>query len=788
MECVAANDWDGLLRTQSAFTKIALRQETQQAYIRVQIERLKKVVENAEADDVMTVKRLQRKLINLENKTKARIDTGRDVGVSFEDTGIDYLVVDEMHMYKNLETESNISDAAIEGSSRASDLDMKLQYLRSQGHERVVTGMTATPISNSVTEAYVMQRFLRPDLLEAAGLENFESWAATFGQTVTNMEMSPTGTTFRMKTRFAGFTNVPEMLRLMSTFADVKTAEDLRLPTPDIAERDDGIRAAATEVVQPTAELETFVETLGKRAEKVAKKEVAPQEDNMLVISTDDRKAALDIRLVLPDDPTGPTKVDVAADAIHRVWEQTKDNEYLDPVTGEPSPVKGALQLVFTDIGTPNPAQWNVYDELHAQLVMRGMPAESIRYMHEAKTDIDKARLFAAARAGHVAVLIGSTGKMGVGTNVQNRAVALYHMDCTWRPADIAQREGRILRQGNQNEEIAIVRLVTERSFDSYMWQGIERKARSISQVMHGSLDAREIEEIDSAALSAAEAKAISSGNPLLLEHSTIEAEVTRLRRLERAHSRNESMLEHTPYRAREDITRYEDDISGLESANNHVVDTSGDKFAMTVDGRRLDSRTSAGHAVAEWAQGTDMKWASRHVARDYGTVGQIDHFDIAVRTVPMRGDHPAVEVSLAGVPRSAFTVGRDAFLAGGVGLIQRIENRAAGVPTLLEQARTDLAEAQHSLAEASDRLGQPFRHAEALATAEKDLARIERKVAAKRTTTNDRGTPEKELTVETVRAHQPALGVRPDPQRTPPPAPHMSPETAPRGPVDRTL
>ncbi|MGP5390317.1 SNF2-related protein [Glutamicibacter arilaitensis] len=789
----AANDWDGILLTQAAFTKVPLRQETQQAYIQGQINELKRVVDQAEGDDAMTVKRLQRKLINLENKLKKRLDTGRDVGVCFEDTGIDYLVIDEMHMYKNLATESNISDAAIEGSSRASDLEMKLDYLRSEGHERVVTGMTATPISNSITEAFVMQRFMRPDLLQAAGLQTFDSWAATFGETVTSMEMSPTGTTFRMKTRFARFTNVPEMLRLMSVFADVKTAEDLQLPIPDIAEREDGARAAVTQVVQPTVELEEFVSELGERAELVAKKQVSPSQDNMLMISTDGRKAALDIRLVLPGDPSGPTKTDVAADAIYRVWEQTRDNEYLDPATGEPSPVKGALQLVFSDIGTPNPERWNAYDELHLQLVARGMPAESIRYMHEAKTDVDKARLFAAARAGHIAVLIGSTGKMGVGTNVQSRAVALYHMDCPWRPADIAQREGRILRQGNQNEQVGIVRLVTERSFDSYMWQGVERKAKFIGQIMRGSLDSREIEEIDSAALSAAEAKAISSGNPLLLEHSTVQAEVTKLRRLERAHARNESMLEHTRLRAREDIIRYEDEITGLEEATGRIIDTSGDRFRITVDGRSLDSRTDAGHAVAEWANRSELKWASRHVTRDHGTLGQISGFDITVRTVPMLGDHPAVEVALADVPRSAFTVGRDAFLGGGVGLIQRIENRVSGVPTLLEQARRNLAEAEQAFSDADERIGRPFRHQEALAEAEKDLSRIERKLASKRSTSASSGQrssdgARNELSVAAVRAHRPALGVRPDSQRTPQRAPEPETGRAPREHVDRTL
>lgn len=774
----SANEWDGVLMTQGAFEKIPLRTQTQQAYIQAQVDDMRDVLATATGENAMSVKRIQRKLLQLENKVKARIDTSRDAGVCFEDTGIDYVVVDEMHMYKNLATDSNIADAAIEGSNRASDLHMKLEYLRSQGRERVVTGATATPISNSVTEAFVMQKYLRPDLLDAAGIGAFDAWAATFGQTVTQMEMAPTGNnTFRMKTRFAKFQNVPEMLKLWSIFADVKTAEDLQLPTPEIAEREDGRRAPATVAVQPTVELEQFIETLGRRAEKVAARSVSPSEDNMLTISTDGRKAALDIRMIASGDPSGPTKVDMAADSIHRVWEQTKDNTYLDPITGQESPVRGALQLVFSDIGTPNPTQWNAYDELRAQLVARGMPPDSIRYMHEAKTDVDKARLFAAARAGHVAVLMGSTQKMGVGTNVQNRAIALYHLDCPWRPSDIAQREGRILRQGNQNAEIGIVRFVTERSFDSYMWQGVERKATFIAQLMRGNLDSREIEEIDSSALSAAEAKAISSGNPLLLEHSTVHTEVSRLRRLERAYHRNESMLFHARDRASDHARSAAADIEALEAVLPRVTDTSGDKFRIELRGSTYTSRAEAAHALAAWAHDSDLKWAPRYASRDYGTIGQISGFDVIVSTSPALGGEPMVNIRLDGVPRSGFIMTRQSFLDGGVGLIQRIENRASGIPSLLEQARSDLASAQTEREDAEQRIGQPFRHAQALADAEKDLARIETQLAAMQEdidqTEPDASPPvaqrpETALTVETIRAHRPALGVRANPTRTP--------------------
>ena len=763
----AANEWDAVILTQGAFAKIPLRAETQQTYIRAQVDTLQAILNDLQGEDRISVKRVQRKLLALENKLKDRTDTSRDTGVCFEDTGVDYLIVDEAHMYKNLATESNIAGAAIDGSDRATDLHMKLEYLRSQGHEHIVTAATATPISNSITEAYVMQRYLRPDLLDDAGLGAFDAWAATFGQTVTQMEMAPTGNTFRMKTRFAKFTNVPEMLRMWSIFADVKTADDLQLPTPDITVRDDGRRAPKTVAIQPTVELEHYIEHLGRRAEEVAAKRVTPEEDNMLSISTDGRKAALDIRMVVPNSPSGPTKVDAAADAIHRVWEKTRDYEYLDVVTGQPSPIRGALQLVFSDIGTPNPERWNAYDELHAQLVLRGMPAEAIRFMHEARNDAEKAHLFAAARAGHIAVLIGSTEKMGVGTNVQARAIALYHLDCPWRPSDIAQREGRILRQGNQNSEIAIVRFVTERSFDSYLWQGVERKATFIGQLMRGRLDTREIEEIDSTTLSAAEAKAISSGNPLLLERSTIQNEVTRLHRLARAHQRNESMLIHTRDQGRDDARRAQIDIDALLAAVARIRDTSGDHFQMEIDRLFYASRVAAADGLASWARGSRLAWASRYEGRDYGRIGQISGFDILLRTRPLMAEL-LVEFRLDGVPRSAFTVSRDTVMDGGVGLIQRIENRVSGIPSLLTQAEEDLATAQRTIAETDQRIGRPFKHAQALADAEVDLARVETQLAAPQDDPTQPPSPAPEaLTVEAVRSHRPTLGVRSDPTRS---------------------
>lgn len=758
----AANDWDGIIMTQTAFAKIPLRPETEAAYIRGQVDQVRCVLDDAVAGQAMSVKRIQRKLLQTEEKLKTRVDADRDEGVSFEDTGIDYVIVDELHLYKNLATDSNIRDAAIDGSARASDLHMKLEYLRASGRKRVVTGATATPIANSVTEAYIMQRYLRPDLLDAAGIGSFDAWAATFGQTVTQMEMAPAGNGYRLKTRFAKFQNVPEMLRIWSVFADVKTAADLDLPTPEIAERPDGQRAPETIPVEPTVELEQFIAELGDRAQAVADKAVRPEEDNMLTISTDGRKAALDIRMVAPDQPSGPTKVDVAADGIARIWEANRDNEYLDAVTGQPSPVRGALQLVFCDIGTPNPDRWNAYDELALQLVKRGVPGDQIRYMHEATTDVEKARLFAQARAGHVAVLIGSTSKMGVGTNVQARAVALWHMDCPWRPADLAQRDGRVIRQGNQNAEVTIRRIVTERSFDAYMWQTVERKAMFIAQVMRGNVDSREIDEIDPGALSAAEAKAISSGNPLLLEHSTLTNEVARLRRLQRAHERNESMLVHTRRTSEQNIDRLQGDITALEQAVPLVTDLSGDHFRITIGQRTYTSRSDAAHALAEWMRTSGLQYANAYRSQEYGVVGQISGFDFQIKSTPGMG-LLNVTTNLVGVPRSGFTLGQREFLAGGVGLVQRIENRVTAIPTILKQVRDDLDDTRRALADAEQRIGKPFKHADALTDAERQLTAVETQLAEMQAADAESGpettpTPaDGAVTVDAVRDHSPA-------------------------------
>lgn len=723
----AANDWDAVIFTQSAFERIPLSPASERDYLESQVAGIREALAVAKEDaQSLSVKRIEKAVLSAEERIKRLADRAVDAGLTFEETGLDYLVVDEFHLYKNLQTESSIRDAAIDGSKKASDMHMKLEYLRRTHGERVATVATATPIANSITEAHVMQRYLRPDLLDKAGILNFDAWAATFGETVSEMEMSPAGNgQFRMKTRFARFQNVPEMLRLWHVFADVKTAEDLNLPTPDLRARADGQRAAETIVLQPGTDLEAYIEEIGVRAQRIADKAVQPEEDNMLWVSSDGRKAAVDIRMIRDDlDPGEHSKIDALTANVHSIWEQNKDRTYLDPATDEPSPTPGALQIVFLDLGTPNEERWNAYDEIRRGLVSRGMPSELIRYVHEARNDSEKARMFAAARSGHIAVLIGSTSKMGVGTNVQARAIALHHVDCPWRPADIQQRDGRIMRQGNQNDEVGIYRYVVERSFDGYSWQTVERKARFISQVTRGRLDVREIEDIGGNALSAAEAKALASGNPLLLEHAVANSELAKMQRLERAYQRNKSNLGLLRQAAASRVSNALADLDALRAAAPLVVDLTGEKFAITLGDERYTSRAEASTAFARIGERAGIRWVSGMVSRDLGQIGKIGNFEIhaELSSGTVLGSQPNVVMHLDGVPRSRVIVTRDEFLQGGVGLITRLENRASGIERTISEVQATIDESTATVADVDERAGAPFKHAAELDAAKERM------------------------------------------------------------------
>ncbi|WP_454130513.1 helicase [Microbacterium aurum] len=718
----AANDWDAIVMTQGAFKAIGLSADFEQRYIGREVESLKENLEIAKEDgSTRSVKQIEKAVQRAEERLKKSLDIPRDPGISFQDTGIDYLVVDEAHMYKNLATVSNITDAQITGSEKARDLHMKLEYLRERHGERVATLATATPLANSITEAHVMQRYLRPDLLEKAGVDHFDAWAATFGTQVSEMEMGPAGG-FRQKTRFARFQNVPEMLRMWHVFADVKASTDLGLPLPALAPRpSDGVRDVETVVLQPSPEVAEYIERIAERAELVAAKRVDPRDDNMLLISGDGRKAALDLRLV--DEgarPTGPVKLDAVAANILRTWQETKDNTYTDD-TGEVSPVRGALQLVFSDLGTPSETRWDVYHELRSKLVDGGMPVDAIRFMHEAKNDAAKGRLFAAARAGHVSVLIGSTEKMGVGTNVQARLAAMHHVDCPWRPADLEQRDGRGIRQGNQNPEVAVYRYVVERSFDAYSWQTVARKAGFIAQVMRGDPSVRSIDDIGDTALSAAEAKALASGNPLVLERANAEADLQKLRRQQTGFERSQSAARHARAEAVAAISSGEQQLDALRLALERTTDVSGENFVMEVNGQRYDSRADAGAAIGAWAFRNTYQ-LDRATGAEL-RLGELAGHEIVV-TPTRRVNHSTFQaetvarVELRDVPASGSDVALPDLRTGGVGLVRILENKTTAIAASIPRVTARVAEAQRTVQEADVALSRSFPHAEALVAA----------------------------------------------------------------------
>ncbi len=726
----ATGDWDAIIMTRSAFGNLKVSPQAEADYLAVEIGKLRDQLETAKANGASrTVKQVEKKLLAQEEKVKAKLDRPRDPGVSFEETGIDYLVIDEAHDYKNLFTISAISDAAIDGSVRAQDLHMKLDLLRRRHGTRIATFATATPIANSITEAHVMCRYLRPDLLEAAGVDHFDRWAATFGQQVTALELSPTGSGYQAKTRFARFQNVPEMLVMWRVFADVKTAEDLNLPKPDLRERPDGRRLPETVVVEPSQTLTGYMGELLNRAKNLSRR-AEKGADNMLTVMGDGRKAALDLRLVGLPAPDLPQKLDVAADRITAIWQANKDKAYTGD-TGEPSPVTGGLQLVFLDQSTPKPDQWNAYDHLKAQLIARGMPRSAVRFIHDAGSDPNKKEaLFEACRSGEVAVLVGSTQKMGMGTNIQARAIALHHLDCPWRPADLEQRDGRILRQGNQNEQVEIIRYTTGRSLDAFSWQTVARKARFIDQVMHGRVDAREIEDIGETVLSLAETTAAITGDSLILDKAAADMAVSRYARLARAYQQGKSALKWRASQAAATIEAADRDEPAIATAVAHLTDTTGDKFTAAIAGHTYRSRTDTAEALRDQIlnQSTPYAMSDRPLPVNVEMAGE--RFTVTQRRGP-GGFGGEYQFAIDAAPRTDWIVEGSA-LTDGIGIVRQIENRAARLPDTLTRLRADRAHAADQHAQAVAELDKPFKHAAELAGARIEQQRIDRLIAEK--------------------------------------------------------
>lgn len=702
----ATGEWDGVLFTHSSFGRLPLRSETVADYMGRELTRAREALEQSRSGKGLTVKRLERRIAQLEETYQRLLAEDRkDDGVCFEETGLDFVFLDEAHLFKNRRVDSSIDGMAHPGSQRAQDLDAKLWYLRSRHGPRVVTFATATPVANSMAELWVAQTYLQPEVLESLDLAPFDAWAATFGRTVTNLELAPDGSSYRLKTRFARFQNVPELMTLYRQVADVRTNDDIDLPRPDVAGG-----GAQTVVVEPSEELTALVADLAERAERVRNRAVDPTEDNMLKITGDGRRAALDLRLV-GQPPADRGKLDVAAEHIAVIHARTRDLTYLDD-TGEPHPRAGSLQLVFCDVSTPSGDGWNAYDALRDLLAARGVPAGAVRFIHEAGTDEAKAKLFQACRDGRVAVLVGSTDKMGIGTNVQARAIALHHLDCPWRPADIEQRDGRIVRQGNQNPEVEIYRYVTEGSFDIYMWQTLERKASFIAQVTRGDLPDRDVDDIGDQALTYAEVKALATGNALIVEKAGVDNDIARLRRLERSHQDDQHRLRRTLDTARHRAANATRRADTIEAAIANRQDTSGDRFNMVLTGSRYDKRADAG-VVLRHVLGEVIASTPQGCAAEATRVGEFAGFSLSVRGDSRIGDeiHVDLEEGLVAFTLTASEVAN----ADPVGLIRRLERRVTGLDDDLTRARTDAENASAEAERARARLGRPFEHADEL-------------------------------------------------------------------------
>ncbi len=542
---IATGDWDAVIVTHSALGKLPMHPQAEVDFLNEQIGDLREALEAArlDEDNKMTLKQLEKKLANEEAKLKNKIleaqahqdSTGT---VTWEDLGVDQLFLDEADLFKNLDfatRRTRLAGVQGQASTRAQDLFMKIRSMKKRfGDNQSVVFATGTPIANSISEMYNMQRFLDYDYLKDKGMSHFDAWATQFGDVVTSIEMDPTGGGYRTKSRFATFNNVPELKRMFMRFADVQVDwQALKLKRPKLAEDAEGNRRPKGVSVEASDDLQDYIQTLVERAEKL--KEVSPREDNMLKITSDGRKAALDMRLV---DPLAPdyagSKINQAVEKIHGIYAKTTGIK----ITADDE-THNMAQMVFCDLGTPSGAKdgsFNLYDDIKRKLVARGVKPEEIAFMQDYKEDDDKFELFQRVNAGQVRVLIGSTETMGAGTNAQKRMAALHHLDAPWRPRDVEQREGRILRQGNLNDEIEIYRYLTEGSFDVYNWQLLERKARFIAQVMNRDLGERSVEDIDSQALSYAEMKALATGNPAVIEKVAVDAELRKLRALEGSH------------------------------------------------------------------------------------------------------------------------------------------------------------------------------------------------------------------------------------------------------------
>ena len=681
---IATGDYDAVIIGHSQFEKIPMSIERQREQLEKQLDDIERGIDDVQASkgEQFTVKQLMKTRKAIKTKLEKLNDTKRkDTVIDFEQLGVDRLFIDESHFYKNLYLYTkmrNVGGIAQTEAQKSSDLFMKCRYLDEITGNRGTVFATGTPVSNSMVELYSVQRYLQYDTLAQNGLQHFDSWASTFGETVTALELAPEGTNYRAKTRFAKFYNLPELMQMFREVADIQTADMLKLPVPKVNYHN---------IKTKPSEIQTeMVASLAKRAEKVRARLVEPNIDNMLKITNDGRKLALDQRMIdpmLPDDPD--SKVNACVDNVYRIWEEHADTK--------------ATQLVFCDLSTPkNDGTFNVYDDMREKLIARGIPAEQVRFIHEATTDAQKKELFGKVRSGEVRVLFGSTPKMGAGTNVQDRLIAIHNLDCPWRPSDLEQRQGRIERQGNMFPEVEVYRYVTEQTFDAYLYQLVESKQKFISQIMTSKSPVRSAEDVDEVALSFAEVKMLATGDARFKEKMDLDIQVSKLRVLKQSYLSEHYDLEDRVMKYYpQTIKEYEERIAGYENdvalVKQHKPQGE-DKFCpMTLKGVTYTEKADAGEMLLAICKDYPMSAPTE--------IGSYRDFQMEIYYDTVNAHYC---MNLCGKAKHKVDLGADA-----LGNLTRIENELSKLPARLEAAKTKKAETIAQLETAKEEIKKPF-------------------------------------------------------------------------------
>jgi len=699
---IATSDIDAVIIGHSQFERIPISTERQERLIQSQISEITDGIVEVQASggERFTVKQLERTKKSLEDRLqKLQANHRKDSVVTFEELGVDMMLVDESDNYKNLFLYTkmrNVAGLSTTDAQKSSDMFAKCQYLDEITGGRGIVFATGTPISNSMTEMYTIMRYLQYDRLQELGMGHFDCWASRFGETTTALELAPEGTGYRARTRFAKFFNLPELMNLFKETADIKTADQLNLPTPEAEYHNT--------VTEPTQHQQEMVKELSKRAEKVHNG-IDSHIDNMLKITSDGRKLGLDQRLVnplLPDEPG--SKVNACVDNVYHIWEEHASTK--------------ATQLIFSDIGTPkNDSSFNIYDDIRDKLVQRGVPIEEIRFIHEANSDVQKKELFAKVRSGQVRILIGSTQKMGAGTNVQDRLIALHDLDAPWRPRDLIQRAGRIVRRGNQNPKVHIFRYVTNGTFDAYLWQTLENKQKFISQIMTSKSPVRSCEDVDESVLSFAEVKALCAGDPRIKERMDLELEVGRLKILKASHNSKQyqledNLLKHFPAQIQETQSFIEGIQADLQTLAQHPHPADG--FAgMEIQGNTYTDKAEAGTALLD---------ACKEISdTDPVSIGSYRGFGLSVKFSGF-----VHKLVLKGAVFYTVDLGEDAR-----GNITRTDNALNKIAESLDNYKTKLSNLLQQQKAAGAEVGKPFPQEEELRRKSARLAELDAELKA---------------------------------------------------------